>query len=191
MKGADSMDLINAKGLEMDIENIPEINNNFYEKYNPQIRATVARILKYAGKLQDIEDCVNTVYLELIEKLRQYNETRGSLGAFVSVVARSSALNYCKSSMRRTSELVGDDKLDFLANPVEYENEMEFKMLVESIIEKLNKTDRLLFTMRYIYFYSPEEIAKAMQIKRSAVDMRVNRLKKKIKDFLIKGGITI
>ena len=185
------MDLINAKGIEMDINTVPEINNSFYEKYNPQIRATVARILKYAGKVQDIDDCVNVVYLELMEKLQQYNETRGTLGAFVAVIARSAALNYCKSSMRRTSELVGDDKLDFLANPVEYEGEVEFKLLVENILEKLNKKERLLFTMRYIYFYSPEEIAKAMQIKRSAVDMRVNRLKKKIKDFLIKGGIMI
>jgi len=186
------MDMINAKGIEMNIENIvPEINNSFYEKYNPQIRAIAARILKYAYKIQDIDDCVNIVYLELMEKLQQYNETCGTLGAFVTVVARSAALNYCKSSMRKTSELIGDDKLDFLANPVEYEDEVEFKMLVESILEKLNKKERLLFTMRYIYFYSPEEIARTMQIKRSAVDMRVNRLKKKIKDFLIKGGIMI
>ena len=186
------MDLINAKGIEMNLENIiPELNNNFYEKYDAQIRVTVARILKYANKVQDIDDCVNSVYLELIEKLQQYNETRGTLGAFVTVVARSAALNYCKYNMRRTSELIGDDKLDFLANPVEYEDEVEFKLLVEGILEKLNKKDRLLFTMRYIYFYSPEEIAKTMQIKRSAVDMRVNRLKKKIKDFLIKGGILI
>lgn len=183
------MDLTNVKGFEMD--NLHEVNNGFYEKYNLQICSTVARILNYANKIQDIDDCVNIVYLELMEKLQQYNETRGSMAAFVAVVSRSVALNYCKSSMRKTNELIGDNKLDFLAEPVEYENEVEFKMLIENILEHLNKKERILFTMRYIYFYSPEEIAKSMQINRSAVDMRVNRLKKKIKSFLTKGGILI
>ena len=113
------------------------------------------------------------------------------MAAFVAVVSRSVALNYCKSSNRKTNELVGDDKLDFLAEPLEYENEVEFNMLVESILKNLNKKERVLFTMRYLYFYSPEEIAKALQIRRSAVDMRVSRLKNKIKNFLLKGGITI
>jgi RNA polymerase sigma-70 factor (ECF subfamily) len=168
-----------------------QINHNFYEKYDSQIRAIVARILKQANKTQDIDDCVNTIYLDLMNKLEQYNDTRGSMAAFVTVVARSAALNYCKSNMRKISELIGDDKLDFLAEPIEYENEVEFNMLVENILEKLNKKERVLFTMRYMYFYSPEEIAKTMQINRSAVDMRVNRLKKKIKHFLTKGGIII
>jgi RNA polymerase sigma factor (sigma-70 family) len=126
-----------------------------------------------------------------MEKLQQYNETRGSMGAFVAVIARSAALNYCKSSLRKASELIGDDKIDFLAKPLEYQDEVEFKLLVEDILAHLNKTERVLFTMRYIYFYSPEEIAKAMQIRRSAVDMRVSRLRNKIKIFLKKGGITV
>ena len=190
------MDFINIKtgmaGIGMNGENIPrELNHNFYEKYNTQIRAVVARILNSTGKMQDIDDCVNIVYLELMEKLEQYNETRGSMGTFVTVVARSTALDYCRGSMRRTSELIGDDKLDFLVSPLECENEVEFNMLVESILKKLNKKERILFSMRYLCFYSPEEIAKAFQIRRSAVDMRVNRLKNKIKKLLKEGGIII
>ena len=126
-----------------------------------------------------------------MERLRQYNETRGSMGAFVTVIARSAALNYCKGNMRRSAELVGDEKLDFLSAPMGYEDETEFNLLVESIIEKLNKQERILFSMRYLYYYTPEEIAKALKIRRSAVDMRTNRLKAKIRTFLTKGGIIV
>ena len=185
------IDLLNVNVKETEINDIFEVNNSFYEKYNPQIRAVVARILSYANQTGDIDDCVNTVYLELMNKLQQYNETRGSMAAFVAVVSRSVALNYCKSNTRKTHELVGDDKLDFLNAPLEYENEVEFNMLIESILEKLKKEERVLFTMRYIYYYSPEEIAKVLKIRRSAVDMRVNRLKTKVKNLLIKGGITV
>jgi len=172
-------------------DNVLEVNNGFYDKYNPQIRAIVTRILNSVNQTHDIDDCVNNVYLELMENLQKYNETRGSMAAFVTIIARSTALDYCRGNMRKPGELIGDEKIDFLSEPIEFEDNVEFKMLVESILEKLNKEERVLFTMKYILFYSPEEIAKAMKIRRSAVDMRVSRLKSKIKNFLIKeGGIT-
>jgi RNA polymerase sigma-70 factor (ECF subfamily) len=172
-------------------DNLLEVNSIFYDKYNSQIRAIVTRILNNANQTRDIDDCVNNIYLELIEKLKQYNETRGSIAAFVAIVARSTALNYCKSNMRKNGELIGDDKIDFISEPIEIENKVEFEMLVKSIKEKLNKEERILFTMRYIYYYSPDEIANAFQIKRNTVDKRVSRLKNKVKNILIKGGIIL
>jgi RNA polymerase sigma-70 factor (ECF subfamily) len=171
--------------------NIREVDNNFYEKYYPQIRAIVTRILTNAGQARDIEDCVSTVFLELIEKLQQYNEMRGSMGAFITIIARSTALNYCRDNRRNICELIGDDKLDFLSEPIAFEDNIEFEMLVKSIKENLNEQETILFTMRYICFYTPEEIAKSFKIKRNTVDKRLSRLKSKIKKQLIKGGIML
>lgn len=168
-----------------------EVNNNFYEKYNPQIRAIVTKILSKSGQAHDIDDCVNNIYLEFIEKLQQYNEIRGSMAAFITVIARSAALNYCRDNRRKLGELIGDDKIDFLNEPIEIENKVEFQMIIESLKEKLNKQERVLFTMRYIYYYSPKEISEALKIRRNTVDKRVSRLKNKIKKFLIKGGIIL
>jgi len=168
-----------------------EINDSFYEKYNPQIKAIVSRILKNARQAGDIDDCVNAVYVELIEKLHQYNETRGTIGAFVAIIARSTALDYSRGNMRRGGELIGDDNIDFLSEPIAFEDKVEFEMLVKNIKDKLNERETVLFTMRYIYYYTPEEIAKAFKISRGTVDKRVSRLKSKIKKLLIQGGIMI
>jgi RNA polymerase sigma-70 factor (ECF subfamily) len=170
-----------------------KIDNIFYEKYNPQIRAIVARILTGSGQGQacDIDDCVNDVYLAIMEKLQQYNETRGSFGAYVAVIARSAALHYRRDNRRKIDELIGDDKLSLLYDYADVENKVEFQMLVDGILDKLNEQENALFVFRFILFYSPEEIAKSLKIKRNAVDVRINRLKKKIKNFLIKGGITL
>ena len=167
-----------------------EIKNNLYEKYNPQIRAIVTRILTGSGQAQgcDIDDCVNDVYLALMEKLHQYNETRGSLGAFVAVIARSTALHYRRDNRHKIDELIGDDKLDLLHGHLDVESKVEFQILVDSILDKLNERENALFVLRYILLYSPEEIAKSLKIKRNAVDVRINRLKKKIKNFLTKGA---
>ena len=187
---ADKENMSNINNV-FEINEVNEINESFYEKYNPQIRAVVARILINAGQARDIDDCVNTVYLELMEKLQQYNETRGSMGAFVAVVARSAALDYCRSNVRKTRELVGDDKIDFMSGHIAFEDKVEFQMLVAGILEKLNEKESVLFTMKYILYYTPEEIAKSFGINRNAVDARVNRLKNKIKNFLLKGGVNL
>jgi len=170
---------------------IPEVTNSFYEKYNPQVRIIVTRILISANQSNDIDDCVNEVYLELMEKLQLYNETRGSMAAFVAIIARSAALDYCRGNKRKAGELIGDDKFDYITEPVEVEDKTEFQMLVDSILENLNDQEGVLFTMRYILFYSPEEIAKVFKITRNAVDARLSRLKSKVKKFLIKGGFNI
>ena len=175
----------------MDNDNIFEVNNIFYDRYNPLIRKIVTRILNNFGQSGEIEDCVNTVFLAIMEKLQQYNETRGSISAFVAIIARSTALNYCKANTRKTQELIGDDNIDVMSSPLGFEDEIEFDMLVESIFDKLNEQENVLFTMKYILFYSADEIAKVFKINRNAVDARVNRLKIKIKKILIKGGITI
>ena len=113
------------------------------------------------------------------------------MAAFVAIVARSTALNYCKSNMRKTDELIGDDNIDVLSGPLGFENEVEFDMIISGIFEKLNNSENILFTMKYILFYPSDEIAKIFKIKRNAVDVRVNRLKSKIKKILTRGGITI
>jgi len=196
MTGVDIINLMDMEtvNISMDENNIKpklEINNSFYDKYHPQIRSVVSRILTYNNQQRDIDDCVSVVFLDLMERLQQYNEARGSMGAFVTVIARSAALNYCKSNTRKSSELIGDDKIDVLLSPIEYHDETEFDLLVESIISRLNKDEKILFTMRYLYYYTPEETAKALNIRRSAVDMRTTRLKNKIKKFLDRGGILI
>jgi len=129
--------------------------------------------------------------MELMERLRAYNETRGTLAAFVAIITRSVALNYYKKNTRKNDELIGDENIDFILEPVAFENKIEFQMLLESIFAKLNEQESILFTMKYIYFYPAEEIAKTFKISRNSVDGRVDRLKKKIRNFLIKGGITI
>jgi RNA polymerase sigma factor, sigma-70 family len=176
---------------ETRINNMLEVNNNFYEKYNPKIRAVVTRILTQANQARDIDDCVNNVYLELMGKLQQYNEVRGSLEAFVTIIARSTALDYCRSHTKINTELGENEKIDFLSDGINIENKVEFQSLVEEILQKLNKEDRALFTMKYILYYSSAEIAKNLKINRGTVDMRVSRLKSKVKKFLTKGGILI
>lgn len=191
----DSLNVEDIKDMRDTGGEILEVNDKFYSRYHPQIKKIAARILTSAGLGSHIDDCVNEVFLQLIEKLRQYNETRGSMAAFVTIIARSAALNYAKTTARKTGELIGDDNIAFLTEPASFENEVEnrieYEKLVKNILEKLTKKESVLFTMRFILFYPTEEIAKTLKITRNAVDGRINSLKNKIKRFLTKEGVRI
>ena len=183
---------MNVEDVDIEKTNLRyELNESFYEKFNPQIKSIVSRILNSANQSGDIEDCAHNVYLKLMEKLQQYNDTRGSMGAFVAIVARSTALDYCRGNIRRNGELIGDKNIDFLSEPIEFEDKVGFEMLVDTISKNLSKEERVLFGMRYIYYYSPEEIAKAFKIRQNTVNKRVSRLKNKIKKLLLKGGVIL
>jgi len=178
------------KEIENKESNISEISD-IYSKYNLDIRAIVAKILYYSNQERDIDDCVNDVYLRLIENLQQYNETRGTMAAFVAIIARSTALNYCKGNMRKLNELIGDENIDVLCDPINVEDETGFKILIENITKKLKHEERILFTMRYVYYFTPEEIAKEFSINLGAAYKRITRLKNKVKKLLTKGGINL
>jgi RNA polymerase sigma factor (sigma-70 family) len=93
--------------------------------------------------------------------------------------------------MRQTSELIGDAKFDYISDNLKFENDVDFKLLVSSILGKLNEKEKNLFTMKFILFDSAEEIAKTFGINKNTAEVRINRLRKKIKKFLTKGGILL
>jgi len=187
----DSVSSVTMEEIENTGSGIPKIDNGFYERYDPEIRTIVAKILYHSNQESYIEDCVNDVYLRLIENLQQYNETRGSMAAFVAIIARSTALNHCRGNRRRPNELVGDEKIDVLSDPINVEDEIGFKVLVEDITKKLKKEERILFAMRYIYYFAPEEIAKEFHISVGTAYKRINRLKNKVKKYLTEEGIVL
>ena len=141
------------------------------------------------GRCVFVIDSINTIDSTDTEKLDRYSETRGSMGAFVTVIARSTALHHCRDNRHRLDELVGDGELDCLVGDMEVENKVEFQLLVDGILDKLNEQENALFVLRFLLFHSPEEIAKSLNINRNAVDARICRLKNKVRKLLIKGGI--
>jgi len=160
------------------------VNDEFYETYNNKITIIVKRMLTQTGITQDIDDCVNIVYVKLMESMENFDENRGSMDTYVNLITHSTVIDYLKKHSRFKNELVGNEILDFFYAPLECENEAVFNILVENICAGLKKEERILFTMRYILFHPPEEIAKVLNIKRNAVDTRCKRLKAKIKKYL-------
>ena len=68
--------------------------------YGPLMRYIIAPILKNP---QDQEDCLLEVTMRAWEKIEQFNQNRGSWSAWLTAVARNTALNYVRNISRHNN----------------------------------------------------------------------------------------
>ena len=88
---------------------------DLYDRYAPLVYAVALRVLK---KPQGAEDVMQEVLLHLWREPEMFDESRGSLGAWLSVMARNRSID----QLRRTRRLTEIGDVDFEA-PVDVENE--------------------------------------------------------------------
>ena len=160
------------------------IDEEFYLRHHKLIAGIAARIL--SGAKQDIEDCINEIFVVLMEKTGGFDPQRGTIEAYVSVVSRSVALNYAKK-LRRSRELVSDEETDIADASDAYNSFADFEAIKESL-NALTGDERVLFTLKYVYYHTAHEIAKYFGISVAAAEKRLTRLKGKLQKLLKEKG---
>lgn len=161
-----------------------------YDQYAPVARQVINRILYPAGSREDVEELVQDVMWELLEHPEKYQEERGSLTVYVAVLSRSRALNARKKlGCLRTVPMEGMMELGYEDSRLV--KELELKELVGRILASLKPREQRLFTMRFLYHMTIEEIAVHLKCSRGAVDVRISRLRRKLETLFAAQGITI
>lgn len=164
-----------------------------YELYNrcaPVARQVVGRILCAVGSSEDVEELVQDVMWELLEHPEKYDESRGNLTTYTAVLSRSRALNARKKLLNsRTIPLEGILELGYEDNRAV--EELELKELVSRILTSLKPREQKLFTMRFLYHMTIEDIAGQGGCSRRAVDIRLSRLRRKLERIFAAEGIIL
>lgn len=159
----------------------------FYHKYMPVARTVAGRILYPSGTQEDIEELALEAVYEAMENIGKYDEARGSMETYVRIIAKSRALTYRKKQERyRTVPLEGTLELW-----IEDEDTAELKDLVRRVIGQLRPREQILFTLRFLYHMTPEEIARREACSRRAVDSRLTRLRKKLVKVFRDHGVEV
>jgi RNA polymerase sigma-70 factor (ECF subfamily) len=171
------------------------IDEDFYLRHQKLIAGIATRILsqtslRLACKKQDVEDCTNEIFAVLMSKISEYNPQRGTIEAYVSVISRSVALNFAKK-LRLNQEIATGEEIDIVdvstASRDEYNIFADSEVIKESLYS-LTKDEKVLFTLKYVYYYTANEIAKYCGISVAAAEKRSTRLKKKLQKLLKEKG---
>lgn len=185
----------------------PEALSALIEAFSGSVLALCTRILGGVGTPEDIEECVSDVFAAAWNKSEYYDETRGSLRTWLLILAKYQALEIRRKFKRRKNVVVtvGDGALSSIqdgANPVSVFAKQDDPVATEvlsreqqrAVFEAVKSMDprlRDVFVRRYFLYESIEDIASDLDISRSAVDNRLSRSRRWLRDQLqenAKGG---
>jgi RNA polymerase sigma factor (sigma-70 family) len=128
------------------------------------------------GNRELSEDIVQETFLKLAEQTQRLDNDV-SIKDWLFICARNLTLNNIKKHQRRTVLLSKID--DFKA-----ELDMETKLFIQDVLDKLDHDERELILLREQQRYPVTEIAKMLGISEEAVRVRLYRVRKKMQQIV-------
>lgn len=141
-------------------------------------------ILSASHSKEDIEECVADVFFDAWIKIDQFNEEQGTLRTWLLILTKYKALSY-----KRRKNI---DRFPIMENvPAEDDFNLEKLILLrddqEQVINIINtfpETDREIFIRRFFLGEKISDLARSLNMSRTAVDNRLFRGRKVIKEGL-------
>ena len=164
------------------------------EKYGAYCSAVAGNIL---SSDQDVEECVNDTWLGAWNAMPPHRP--GRLAVFLGKLTRNLAFNRYKRlrAQKRGGgqfELVLEELGECVSGTQDVEQELDRVALAEAIdafLAGLPKKQRALFLWRYWHGAPVGEIARRAGMTEGNVSVTLHRLRKRLKEHLIKGGFTV
>jgi len=152
-------------------------------KYSKLMWSIASTVLKNVASMEDIEECVADVFVYLWQNPDKYDADRGKLKVWLSILARSQAIDkYRQLSKRNTIPLEGDfmEQLGIVDDILAAEN----KQLLVTAIKALEEPDQEILIRRYYYEQNPREIAVALDMPVKHIENHLYRTKLKLRNMI-------
>mgnify|MGYP003373683780 FL=1 len=150
--------------------------------YGPLMRYVIAPIVTDS---HEQEDCLSEAAMRVWDKIGQFDPQRGSWTAWLTAVARSTALNHVRGQRRdRSAGALEEDMPSPTPTPEETVLRRERQQEVRQALDWLPAEEQALFYRKYYYLQPTAQIAAELGTTERAVEGRLYRLKKKLRRWL-------
>ena len=163
------------------------------DKYGKVFHALSFRIL---NNHQDAEECVNDSYLGAWNAIPPARPN--PLLAFVCKIVRNISLKRYKqnTAAKRNSyyDVAMEELEDCIASSITIEDEIaeqELTKIIESFLDSLSKENRVIFLRRYWLFDTYADIARKVGLTEKNVSVRLTRLRKDLREYLIEREVLV
>ena len=147
-------------------------------RYGPLLRYVVGPILP--GE-QDREDCLSEITLRVWERVGSYDGSRGGFAAWLTAIARNTALNHARREGLRSAVPLPEEAADPAPTPEELLLRRERQEALGRALAHLSAGDRLLFYRKYYYCQPTAQIARELGLTERAVEGRLYRVKQRLR----------
>ena len=150
--------------------------------YSPLIRYIISPILK---DTREQEECLSEVIMKIWDKISFYDSEKGSWNAWVTSIARNTALNRLRKIKPELSfEDLPSDVSSSEPTPEEILIKREREQLLIKALGKLSQNDRAIFYRKYYYLQPTSQIASELSMTERAVEGKLYRIKQKLRKLL-------
>ncbi len=181
-----------AQLVKATVEGDPQAFEEIVERYQ---RLVFNIIYHYMGRRNEVEDLAQEVFLKVFRALDTFDATR-PLKSWIGRITANICLDEIRKASKRKvwsfADLGGDEesKIEYFYerfgqhSALTEEDVEDLFELLEKLMERLNKKDKMAFVLRELEGLSYPEIAKALQSSELAVRLRVSRSKKRLQKDL-------
>ncbi len=154
-------------------------------------RFCMAIAMGILANASDAEECVNDTYLRAWQSIPPQNPP--SLRTYLARITRNLAISRYRRSHRQKRNAALEVSLSELEEciPVPEDRSYELRECLSRFLEGLDALDRRLFVGRYWHNYPPRALAKANGMSTNAVNLRIMRVRERLREFLEKEGYTV
>lgn len=149
--------------------------------YGPMMRYIVAPILPAE---QDREECISEATMRVWDSIERFDPIRGSWNAWLTALTRNAALNRARQLQREDSEELDPALPSPEPSPEEALLRKERQAELSVALNRLSRTERLLFYRKYYYRQSTAQIASELGMSARAVEGRLYRVKTRLRAML-------
>jgi RNA polymerase sigma-70 factor (ECF subfamily) len=125
-------------------------------------------IITKVANPHDAEDLLSSIFLNIYQKLDQYDSTKASLSTWIYTITHNQVCNYYRSKAKQgyladtleVTELSDDGAEPFIETLIK-EEEIEALAIA---LDRLPERERDVIILRYYHGYTPAEVAVLMKI---------------------------
>jgi RNA polymerase sigma-70 factor (ECF subfamily) len=142
---------------------------------------------------EDIEECVSDIFVLFYEQRAAIDLSRGSIKSFLMILAKRTAIKRFNSACSTNTKLTSiDDETLSPKHLIAKEDitspfEKETRLMLIGAVKALEEPDCTIILRKYYLGETAKEIAKSVYLSQNAVEKRIARNLKKLKNIL--GGI--
>ena len=135
----------------------------------------------YVKNYDDANDCVQEIFIKIVNKIGLYNELRASFESWVIVTAKSCIYNFIRTKKRYFNRVVLDD--DFILTVPDTNNRILEDTLYD-LEELMGRETYIIYILRTGYKVSFENLSKMINMNRETIRRRYNQSLEIVKKYM-------